>query len=62
MILKSLGIGYALVGIFFIVLGGGEDANMMFFVGPIYFWPATLIVAGLVFLGFKSIEEQKAKK
>lgn len=58
-ILKSLGIGYALMVIVFLVGLGGHWAAL---IAPIMVWPAYLIVSGLVALVLKAIDEQKAAK
>jgi len=64
LILKSLITGYALVALFcMLTLGNGSPGApfYFFFIIPIFWWPATLIVSGLALLVYKAIEEQKHK-
>lgn len=61
-ILKSLGIGYALIALLFLILGGGTQGGIIVaFIGPIFYWPALLIVSGIVALVLRAIDEQKNK-
>ncbi len=60
LILKSLATAYVIVGIFILVASGGsENAAMAFFLGPIAFWPATLVVSGLALLVYLAIAEHR---
>jgi len=64
-ILKSLGIGYALIVLFLLISGAADghysSVMLVVFVGPIFFWPALLIVSGIVALILRAIDERKLK-
>jgi hypothetical protein len=62
LILASLIVGYVVVFLFWLVMGAGMHEQGTFLValiGPVFFWPATLSIAGIAFLVFLAIAEHK---
>ena len=64
LILKSLGIGYAITLIGMVIMTWSESEGellLYMLIMPILFWHVTLVVSALVFLVFKAIDESKKK-